>query len=220
VAQFSDYALNEIATNLSQFTNPVIPELILKDDKTLQNHILESVLGIFSGGKNAYVRHLIANEVRRTFACMETYKLGRKYALEYVAGDRHWNITPYFLALTFFESCVAYSWQICDQVMDIGGKKGRVFEPGDGSAWERLHRIYTTGTKHSHRAYDAGLHDKQPTTVWLANEGIQCLSGESITYQELLEIIAANNDLYYEIQKVARDHVQSKRSNNQETCLP
>jgi hypothetical protein len=44
VAKLSDYALDQIATNLSQFTNPVIPELSLEDDKTLQNHILESVL--------------------------------------------------------------------------------------------------------------------------------------------------------------------------------
>jgi hypothetical protein len=211
VAQFSDHALNMMATRLSQFTNPTIPELTLKDDKTLQNNMLESVLGLWGGDGNARVRHIITNEVRRVFASIETYRLGRQYALKYVSGNRHWEITPYFLALTFFESCVAYSWQVCDHVLSLGLSGEKVFKPGDGSGWERLHGIYTIGTKHSSGRYDVMKHGEMPTTVWLTNDGIECIAGSKITFQELTEVIAANNALFYEAQKHVRVKLESRK---------
>ncbi len=90
-----------MATRLSQFDKPNIPELVLKDDKTLVNHMLESVLGIFSGENNSHIRHVITNVVSRTFASTENYRLGRNHALDYVNGDRFTRITPYYLSLTF-----------------------------------------------------------------------------------------------------------------------
>ena len=101
--RLSSGALDMIATDLSKFTSPDIPELSLKDDKTLQNNMLAGVLGVFSGETNAYVRHIMTNIVRRVYAAIETYELGRRHALDYVEGDRRWRISPYFLALTNFD---------------------------------------------------------------------------------------------------------------------
>lgn len=209
--KLSARALDQIATHLSQLDAPNIPELKLKDDKTLQNNMLESILGIFSGDKNSLVRHMMTDMVRRIFASCETYKLARHHTLRYIELDRYAQITPYFQALTFFESCVSYSWQVADLARKSG--KHNVFEKGDGSAWERLYSLYTHGTKHSSEWYDAITRPEIPTTMWLTNQGVACISGVEVTYLELSEIIVANNDLFYFIQEAAREKLIEKRGN-------
>lgn len=207
---FSSGALDMIATDLSKFTSPDIPELSLKDDKTLQNNMLAGVLGVFSGETNAYGRYVMTNIVRRVYAAIETYQLGRRHALDYVEGDRRWRISPYFLALTNFESCVSYSWQVADLLRQMS--KQKIYEPKDGSAWARLHDIYTVGTKHSFRNFDAAHPPPPPTTVWLSNEGIACMNGAHVTFEELTEIIEANNDLFYTVQAKAHEKRRQKRA--------
>lgn len=207
--KLSARALDQIATRLSQLDAPDIPELKLTDDKTLQNNMLESILGIFSGDKNSPIRHMMTDMVRRIFASCETYKLARHHALQYIELDRYAHITPYFQALTFFESCVSYSWQVADLARKSG--KHNLFKRGEGSAWERLHGLYTHGTKHSSEQYDAVARPELPTTIWLTNQGIACISGAEVTYLELSEIIIANNDLFYFLQKRVREKLIKTR---------
>ncbi len=209
VLRFSNGALDKIATDLSFFTSPEIPELSLKDDKTLQNNMLAGVIGAFSGDTNAHIRYLVNNVVRRVYASIETYRLGRKHALDYVEGDRKALIGPYFLALTNFESCVSYSWQIADFLCQLS--KQKIYQKNDGSAWERLHDIYTVGTKHSFRKYDLERVPPRPTSVWLTDEGIECMNGAFVTYQELAEIIEANNEFFYTLQAKAIEKRRRKR---------
>ena len=204
---FSNHALDMIATDLSKFANPNVPELVLRDDKTLQNNILESVLGVFGGEVNARLRHLMTNIVRRVFASVHSYREGRKHALEYVGGDRHRVLPPYFCALMNFETCLSNSWQIVDYQRRVA--KVDAFKPGDESKWERLHAIYTYGTKHPFDRYDAETNWEMPTTLWLTNSGISCLSGESLRFQELSEIVIENNEFFYEAQKRARDKART-----------
>jgi len=71
MGKLSDYALNMIATDLSEFNAPDIPDLELPDDRTLQNSMLENVLGVFSGPDNAEVRHTMTDMVRRIFGSIE-----------------------------------------------------------------------------------------------------------------------------------------------------
>lgn len=211
VMRFSNHALDMIATDLSKFTNPNIPELRLQDDKTLQNNILAGVVGAFSGTTNAPIRHRVTNIVRRVFASIETYRRGRRYALDYAHGDRHSAIMPYFPALTDFECCLGYSWQ----VVDLLRGSQHVYAPGDGSAWERLQRIYTEGTKHSLGKYDHTTDSEAPTTVWLTNDGIACITGYVLTYRELAQIIEANNELFYQIQVKAIEKRRNGRAQPQ-----
>ena len=202
VLRLSSGALDRVATGLSQFKDPAIPELALRDDKTLQYNMLAGIIGLFSGEGNAPFRHVMTNIVRRVFASIETYRLARAHALEYVAGDRHHAITPYFLALTHFESCIGYSWQTADLLAKLGNQN--VFDKGDGSAWQRLHDIHVYGSKHTYAANRSGDAATLPTSIWLTNEGITCLTGAQISYQELAEIVAANNELFYEAQAKAQ----------------
>jgi hypothetical protein len=204
--------MDKVATHLSMFTNPNIPELVLRDDKTLQNNMLEGIFGAFSGEKNSHVRHMMTNIVRRVWGSIECYKRGREQALDYVAGDRYSNFSLYFSALVSFESCISYSWQVVDLLRGIS--KQNVFQPGDESAWERLHGVYTYGTKHSFGQYDEDKRLEMPTTIWLTNCGVSCVSDISISYIELTEIIASNNDLFYEIQRKAHEKRQKKQISN------
>ncbi len=89
----------------------------------------------------------------------------------------------------------------------MGGVK--MFKKGDGSEWERLHAIYTLGTKHYFNKYDRSAQPEMPTTVWLTNSGIACVSGASITFRELSEVIAANNELFYDVQRKARERLRA-----------
>ncbi len=209
--RFSSYALDTIATDLSKFKNPAIPQLALQDDKTLQNNMLAGVIGVFGGEKNTRVRHLMTNIVRRVFASVETYRRGRDHALDYVRGDRLSRISPYFLALTDFECCASYSWQVADLLRGMASVD--IYpRSGDDSAWHRLHDIYTVGTKHSFGKYDSAAGPEMPTTVWLTDEGIACINGKTLTYRELAEIIEANNDLFYDVQAKAREKQQKARA--------
>jgi hypothetical protein len=206
--QLAEHVLDGLATDLSKFTKPEIPELQLRDDKTLQNHLLECIIGPFSGEKNAQVRHLVTNIVRRVFGSIEAYRLGRAQALEYVDRSQDLHIAPYFRALSHFECCIAYSWQVC-ALVDNPQIGARVFTRGDNSAWERLHGLYTNGTKHSGNAAKIVRADA-PTTIWLTNEGVACLTDHSITYQELTEVIAAINELFYDIQNKVYDKLPQR----------
>ncbi len=85
---------------------------------------------------------------------------------------------------------------------------------GDGSAWHRLHDIYTEGTKHSFGKYDRVVHEEAPTTVWLTDEGIACISGHTLKFRELAEIIEANNGLFYDVQTKA---IQKRRNARAQT---
>ena len=216
VMLISSDALDMIATDLSAFTNPDIPELALRDDKTLQNNMLASIIGAFGGATNAPVRHQMTNIVRRVFASIETYRRGRAHALDYVQGDRHSRIIPYFHALTDFECCASYSWQVADLLRGMTSKD--VYpRGGDGSAWHRLHDIYTEGIKHSFDKYDSVAHGEAPTTVWLTDEGIACISGHTLKFRELAEIIEANNGLFYDVQTKA---IQKRRNARAQTQCP
>lgn len=211
MAQFTDFALDLFATNLSTFTSPQIPELQRKP--TLHFNFWESALGTLSGRGNARARSLVTNLVRRTFAAAEFYRVGRERALEYVAGDRHWSLQPYFEALAQFEACVSSNWQVCDLVNKMvthHGAESRVFQSGDGTAWERLHGVYTVGVKHSFRSSSATTANL-PTTVWLTNEGIEALGSWSITYAELAEMIDANDVFFTDITKRIREKVTARR---------
>jgi len=204
MGQFSNFALDQMATNLSQFTNPEIPELSLEKMNTLQVNMLESVVGVFSGNTNAHVRHLMTDMVRRIFSSIETYRIGRENAVTYVEGNRHKVISPYFRSLTGFECCIAYSWQVCDWLnFNLKGQQ-TVYVKGDGSAWERLNAIYRHGTKHAYGKYDKINQPEIPTAIWLKNDGISCITGDFVTYQELSEIIVANNQLFYDCQDTVR----------------
>lgn len=202
VLRFSSSALDKIATDLSIFTNPDIPELALRDDKTLQNNMLAGIIGVFRGEKNAYTRHLVTNIVRRVFASIEAYRRGREHALDYVQGDRHSRIKVNFLALTDFECCASYSWQVADLLRRLAGVN-LYPRGGDDSAWHRLHDIYTEGTKNSSEKYDRATDLEIPTTLWLTDEGITCINGQTLTYRELAEIIDINNAFFYDLQAKA-----------------
>ena len=64
--------------------------------------------------------------------------------------------------------------------------------------------MYTDGTKHSFGKYNPKTHQEMPTTIWLTNDGIECISGAKLSFVELTEIISANNDLFYDAQKAVR----------------
>lgn len=204
--QVSDRVLDCIATNLSQFTKPNIPKLVLDDDGTLQNNFLDSIFDVFVEGKNAHNRSIMTNIVRRVFASIEFYRYGRKYAFEYIDNDNDLAITPYFQSLTYFEGCISYSWQVCDLLNALTNEMPKIYKKGDGTVWERLHDIYTHGTKHSNDKFNPHVHETLPTTIWLTNDGIESVDSVSLTFIELNEIIIDTNQIFYEFRKKMRPH--------------
>lgn len=205
--KLSSHALDTIATDLSKFTTPTIPELSFSDNKVLQNNALESLVGVFSGEKNAAIRRIMGNIVRRLFASMEAYKLGRQHALDYVAGERE-HISRYYLALTQFETCTAYTWQIADYLYRLSGVK--LFVPGDGSDWERIHTVYTIGSKHFIDDEMSPGSNPVPSVIWLTNDGVACAQA-SITYAELADTIESGVDLYEKFRSTARARIAAAR---------
>lgn len=199
--------LDKIATGLSEFTDPDIPELPQKLHTTVLDNALAGILGAFSGEGNAHVRHIMTNIVRRISASAQMYQRGRENALDYVAGDRYLRIVPYFHALAEFEGCISNSWLAVDLIRKLPSEKKerdtKIFEPGDGSELQRLHAIYTDAIKHPDQRYNTAVHGEMPTSVWMTNEGLSCITGTGLTYRELANIIEETNAGFYFVQDKA-----------------
>jgi hypothetical protein len=212
MVQYFDTALDRVATKLSQFQAPRIPELPLDDEHTLQNNMLESLLGVFSGEANKRIRHLMTNLVRRADASVEAYRKGRELALEYASFDRsRGHVLPYFRALAAFEQCITHSWQVSEIVSHMTDGSLRMFNRGDGSDMERLHAIYTFSMKHAQERYDPNIDGEMPTEIWLTNAGISGVGGTHIGYEELRDIVGSGHALFYGIQKRAHEKLAQQR---------
>ena len=191
MVKFSRSALDKIATQLSQFDNPDIPEISLDDGSILYVNLLDNIMGPFCGPGNSKIRSIVTNDVRRIFSSIGFYRHAREEALGYAIGDRFSNIVPYFLSLTYFESCMASCWQICDRLSRMSTAQGgpQLYKKGDGTVLERLHDIYTYGSKHSYSNSNNKNCNELPTDIWLRNDGIECVSGAFLAYHELADII-------------------------------
>ena len=177
----SMYALDAfVAQDLSQLTEcrpaPVAPEFP-DYSSWLSSFVLNWIFRIpMSKGKAALVFALI----RRAEAAIRDYEEARTHLASLVAGGR--NISLYFRCLRSFESTVAMLYQSLDFVRRAFGIK--LFDPGDGSPYERLNLIYNKSRHSDPETLPTG----QLHAVWIKNDGLFA-DGANLTFDELRDLV-------------------------------
>ena len=93
------------------------------------------------------------------------------------------SASVYFKALRHFEACIANLWQGLDFARRALNTK--IFQPGDGTAYERLNEVYNTSRHFKPSELSAGnLH-----ALWLTNSGVRTETHE-VTFEEIREALA------------------------------
>ncbi len=119
--------------------------------------------------------------IRRAEAAVEEYDQACKALKDLTKGKK--TISGYFRCLRMYESTVAMLYQ----GLDFARKslKTKLFEPGDGSVYQRLNLIYNES-----RHYDPlKLPEGHLHKVWIKNDGLH-IENAALGFDELRNMIA------------------------------
>jgi len=181
------YALDHfVAPRISELKEcqvPEVPNFSNRPEKWLSCFIVNS---IFHEPKKQEIKQCIIFFLRRAEAAFHEYENARRSLLDYVGGDRQ-RISIYFKALFHFEICIAQMWQAFNQTMSIRyriiGKKEKLYEPGNGSSYERLNKLYNLS-----RYLENNVQEDSTMQLWLTCDGIEA-KDTSISYTELANLL-------------------------------
>jgi len=183
----SNYALDHfVAPRMSELKECHIPEVSNFDDRSdswVTNFIMNSIL---RKPTKTDIDQYIIFFLRHAEASFHEYENARFSLLDYIGGERQ-RISVYFKALFHFEICIAQMWQSFDQTMSIKyritGKKERLYEPGDGSSYECLNKLYNLS-----RYLENGVQKDSNIQLWLTRNGIEA-KNVRISYDELASLL-------------------------------
>jgi hypothetical protein len=136
---------------------------------------------IFKSAYKNELRPIAFGFLRRSQMSIVEYGHGREALLDYLAGDKN-RLSVYFRALHHFESMLAQLWQAHEYILKLQGAK--LFESGDGSDFQRLHRLHCSSKHLEIESLAEGhLHP-----VWITNDGLSC-SDASLSWHEIVDLI-------------------------------
>jgi hypothetical protein len=177
----SMYALDTfVAQDLSQLTEcrpaPIAPEFP-DYSSWLSSFVLNWIFRISLPKDKAALAFAL---IRRAEGAIGDYEEARTELASLVAGGR--SISLYFRCLRRFESTVAMLYQSLDFVRRALGIK--LFDPGDGSPYERLNLIYNKSRHSDPETLPTG----QLHAVWIKNDGLYA-DGANLTFDELRDLV-------------------------------
>ena len=159
-----------------------------QSDHWVSNFVLNSIFVLSVEPKpKQYVLFFL----RRAEAAFREYESARRALCDYLSGERR-RVSVYFKALFHLETCIAQMWQVYDQTMSFGkrvtGEKKKFYEPGDGSVYERLNKLYNDS-----RYAGDNIPEDSTLPVWLTNTGIEAKE-TSISFAELADLLSEIGD--------------------------
>jgi hypothetical protein len=190
--RLSNYALDKfVAPKMSELTECSIRDMSNYSSQSvhwLSNFVSNSIFGPRVEPKPMQYAFFF---LRRVEAAFREYDSARCALYDYLSGERE-RVSVYFKALFHFETCIAQIWQAYDQTMSFWkretGEKNKIFEPGDGSVYERLNKLYND----SRHAVD-NIPEDSTVPVWLTNTGIEAKEN-SISFAELADLLREIGD--------------------------
>jgi len=121
-------------------------------------------------------RHFAWQFLRRAEMALAEYSLAREALQNLLSGNRgRWS--PYFHALTHFETALAQLYQALDSYRKLS--KRNLFESNDDSVEDRLNKIYNI-SKHQLTTGDQ--------LVWISDSGVETAVA-AISYVEIEELL-------------------------------
>jgi hypothetical protein len=180
-AMFTIYALDTyFAPHLSELSACHAPPTPGWDKAWLAKFLLNSTsrLTVKERAKQLMVAYL-----RKVEAGLEEYELARAAMLAFVENGPQ-NISSYFRGLRHFENCLAMAYQAA-MVFRALFNGGDLFKKDDGTAFDRLHKLYND-SKHVEGAVGRGdfPHPQATVLIWLTNDGLAS-QRSSLTFAEL-----------------------------------
>ena len=193
---FSNHFLDtNIAHKISTLTECNAPDLSSEKYNWLNRFLLNAAFIVRLPSKD---KALLFNLVRRVEGAYTTYNLARTALVEYISSPQN-TISPYFRALLHYEVCIAQTYQGAELLSKVN--ETNVFEKGDGSLLERIHKIYVD-SKHMDEMIDGGkTPNKATAAIWLTNEGIES-ARSAITYEELASTLSNLNNVAKQAAKI------------------
>jgi hypothetical protein len=191
-ARFSNYALDTfVAPDLSKLTECNIIQMSTyssQSDHWVSNFLLNSIFRVSVEPKP---KQYCIFFLRRAEASFREYEHARFALYDYVNGERE-RVSVYFEALFHIEDCIAQMWQAFSQSMifinNVTGKKDRLYERGNGSAYEHLNNLYNI----SRHAGD-NITENSTLPVGLTNEGIVARDA-NISFEDFKNLLTEIGD--------------------------
>lgn len=172
--------------DVAQITECGAGELENAERNWLPRFFLNTMLRVRLGRPT---HHIAIGYLRRVEVAFEAYERGRKELQHFVETDMS-TISPYFRALSSFESCVSQSYQALELLMMLFNRE--LFSKGENSDEEQLNLLYNR-SKHLNKEIRHGDYPVNHTgPVWLTNDG---LAGQDLSFsfdmcRELLKKLA------------------------------
>jgi len=187
---FGHYALDHfVAPRISELKECHIPEVPNFENRSGSWVTCLILNCILRRPAKPMIKQYIFFFLRRAEAAFHEYENARHFLLDYVRGDRE-RISIYFKALFHFEICIAQMWQAFRMTMSTGhritGKKKKLYEPGDGSSYERLNKLYNLSRYLQNNVQ--GIQNDSTIQLWLTRDGIEAQDA-SISYAELASLL-------------------------------
>jgi hypothetical protein len=185
--KLSNYARDKfIAPFMSAFSSADIRDMSSYCDQSthwVSNFVLNTMYRINIASPS---RQYLFNYLRRAEAAFRQHDLARKATSEFLAGSRQ-SPSQYMMAIFHWEVFLSQAWHAYN-VLRYFCSMDKLFEPGQGSVKERLHRLYTQ-SKHTESLIKDGNFPKEATiAVWPTNDGLSS-NDTQLSYQETADIL-------------------------------
>jgi hypothetical protein len=166
-----------IAPNLSKFVSAAIPdrsELAATADTWLPDFVLRSIFTAPLAGNLAKYGFMF---MRRAAAAVRSYELARIATSQFLAAHTRQELalSLYAQAADLWDSFVAQADQALKLLSHVPDQRIRLFEAGDRSLIERLHKLHDNA-KHAEARVHPGSSAQAAFTVWLTTIGLKSRS--------------------------------------------
>lgn len=181
----SNYSLDKfVAPNLSELTENSAQELIMdQQDYWVRNFILNTLLGVRL--LDPYHQY-IYNFLRKAESAFHEYANARLLLGEYIDQGKD-AVSKYLSAVLHFEICLAQAYQAYMLAKNIIGLE-KLFNTGDGSALDRLNKIYNLSKHVAERISEGKLPEESILPVYITNNGLET-HATYLNFNELVELL-------------------------------
>lgn len=178
---FTYYAIDKfISQDLSKLAACNMPDLSQFENAKswVANFILNSIFRVTVDQKT---KQLIFAFLRHSEMAFMEYTSAKTELQEYIAGPKD-RVSTYFRALYHLESTLALADRAYEFLRKFTNQK--FFEKNDGSALDRLRRIYNI----SRHLEQSTMSEEQLHPIWITNQGINT-SKCTLSFEELKELL-------------------------------
>ena len=137
-----------------------------------------------------YYRY-VYNFLRKVESSFREYANARLLLDEYITSEH--AVSKYLAAVLHYEVCIAQAYRAYMLARNISGLK-KLFDKGDGSALDRLNKIYNLSKHFEETIAQGQLPENNIIPMWITNSGLYS-DVVGVNFDELVELLQDLGDL-------------------------